>query len=518
MRQSANQIQPDTVPENAHGEKEHDEKRLFIPTAGRAVLVALAGVTLLVVVGHWALTVVGYLSSESGRYDFSTYYAAAAALRANLHATIYDPATMARAGAQNHTLVNPPLPYTYPPLFAILLSPFTVLSFRVLSRLWLLTNEALWIVLTFFFASELRLLLGNVLRRQPQASAAIAVAGASGSVAAGPMQPQASGLRQLLDDPTPLVALAIAAVVSLGFEPAYQTIMTGQVNFLVLALLAPVPLLSRQRHERWVGVLLALATLLKFTPAILIVYLVLRRRWEALLATLVALAGVSLLCIAVVGPGVFFAAIPQASQVGAHDALNNHNEALLAPLGVALGPTARSSLTFKLVEYLTLGALALAIGVVLWWAPARGPVATASMDAQAKRIHNEVEALTYGMALCAMVLLSPTIWVHHYLWLLPAVFIGLGVTLRRVLETPLIAGVRLRAWGLLALITLATLALGWGLPYGWDSDPHPRHTSLFGVTLWPGLLEQRPLGGLALLMGLALLLMAYRGRDGRDLA
>jgi hypothetical protein len=124
------------------------------------------------------------------------------------------------------------------------------------------------------------------------------------------------------------------------------------------------------------------------------------------------------------------------------------------------------------------------------------------------RTHDEIEAVTYGVALCAMVLLSPTAWVHHYVWLLPAAIVALGLAGRRAL---LASGSRerRRAWGLLALASLATLALGWGLPYGWDTDPHPHQTALAGITLWPGALELRPLGGLALLVSLVILLGAY---------
>ncbi|MGZ6387854.1 MAG: hypothetical protein ACXWQZ_01165, partial [Ktedonobacterales bacterium] len=110
----------------------------------RLTLVIGSLALLLYALVNWLLLLWRGLHSIAGRYDFSTYYAAAAALRADLHANIYDEHVLARIGADAHVLVNPPLPYTYPPLFAILLSPFTFLSFRVLSRVWLLANATLW--------------------------------------------------------------------------------------------------------------------------------------------------------------------------------------------------------------------------------------------------------------------------------------------------------------------------------------------------------------------------------------
>src|SRR5579883_937579 len=61
----------------------------------RLALVILATLILIMTFGHWALTVIGFLSSEAGRYDFSSYYAAALARRENLHANIYSAVTMA---------------------------------------------------------------------------------------------------------------------------------------------------------------------------------------------------------------------------------------------------------------------------------------------------------------------------------------------------------------------------------------------------------------------------------------
>src|SRR5262249_10131545 len=156
-------------------------------------------------------------------------------LRADIHANIYDNALIGRVGVAAHTLVAPPLPYTYPPLFAILLSPFTLISFRVLSRIWLVGNFALWLFLTLLLAREIGLLVG------PRLRAALGIA-----------RPQRLTLRSLLLDPSPLLALALAALLSQQFAPALQTLIIGQVNFLVLLPLVLIPELSRRGHERWV--------------------------------------------------------------------------------------------------------------------------------------------------------------------------------------------------------------------------------------------------------------------------
>ncbi len=477
----------------------------------RLTLVILATVVLLAAFGNWALTVGGLYTSVSGRTDFSSYYAAALALRENLHANIYSAVTMAQAGAQAHTLVNPPLPYTYPPLLAIALSPFTVLSFRTLSRLWMLGGDALWLFAVFVLANQAQYLLGDTLKRHPQAAPIGATSAQTGGATPGVAAPVArSGRASLRVDPTPLVALALAALVGLGATSGYLTINTGQVNLLVLAPLALIPTLSYGRHERWVGVMVALAALLKITPILLVAYLLLRRRWEAAVSALIAMAALSLLCVVIVGPGVFFSLIPSALKVGSYDATARYNQALLAPIGEVMGHT----LTFRLGEYVVLGLLAVALGYVLWRAPYPGPapapsVARANPAAQAeRRAHNEVETLAYGVALCAMLLLSPTVWAHHYIWLVPVAIPLLVLTGRQALAAQT-RQQRRRALGLLALTTLATLALDARLPYLWDTGNPTTHKVIDGITVWPYALDMRPVAALALVAVSVMLLADY---------
>jgi hypothetical protein len=425
-------------------------------------------IALCVALGRWALALVAAARSTAGRYDFSSYYAAATALRTNPHANIYDAHVLDSTGAAAHVLVNPPLPYTYPPLFAILLSPFTVISFRTLSRVWLFGNAALWLGITTLLALEIRHLLG-------------------GSVG-DPAVDGIRGWRQLTKDPTLAVSLALATWLSLTFAPAAQTLATGQINFVVLLPLAVIPWLTRHGHERWVGGTIAVAAMLKLTPALLIVYLLLRRRWRAAGAAVVTIAVLTAVCVLIVGPGVTLASLGQALSVGAGDAGLGHNEALFAPILTALGASSTSGLALLVARGLT-AALALALGYWLWRRPA--------VDFTDNEDRERAESAGYGVALCALLLLAPTAWVHHYVWVLPAAAIALGLALRRALASTAI-GSGVGAWITLAVVVLACVVLGWSLPNGWDTTPHPVVTTFAGLPLWPLLLGLRPLGALAL--------------------
>ncbi len=132
--------------------------------------------------------------------------------------------------------------------------------------------------------------------------------------------------------PEVIVALALSAVLILPAAPAVQTLLTGQVNFLVLLPLALVPELSRRGHERTAGAMIALAAMLKLTPVLLLGYLALRRRWAALVAAAVSLATLSLVCAIALGPAALPASLVAALQTGSADSALGHNEALLASL------------------------------------------------------------------------------------------------------------------------------------------------------------------------------------------
>jgi Glycosyltransferase family 87 len=452
-------------------------------TQSASVLAMIIGA---VTLARWALGAASSLRS-GGRYDFSTYYAAAYALRHDPHANIYDATVLAQAGAAAHTFVNPPLAYTYPPLFVLLLSPFTLFPFKLLAALWQGVNDLLWLAIALLLAREIALLLGGRVRlaNDDDRSHPARIA--------------------MLADPVPWVALALALLLCLPAEPAIQTALTGQINFLVLLPLALVPELERRGHPRWAGTMIALAALLKFTPALLLVYFVLRRRWTVVVAGFVVLAALTLLCVVLVGPGTTLESVAQAFRVGTADASLGHNEALFAPLVTSLSASFPGAASlFRALEYALLALLALAIGYFIWrrGQPLGNIVADATKDAAG-----------YGMALCLMVIVWPTAWVHHYVWALPAAAVALALALAG--PGTMSVGARHRRIVALLLAALCCIMLIVPLPISWDTAATPTVTTYLGLPLRPLLLSLRPLATLGLL---CLLGYWYATASGANLA
>src|SRR3954452_12043147 len=98
---------------------------------------------------------------------------------------------------------------------------------------------------------------------------------------------------------TPWSPLAVAVCLAVSFEPVRETITFGQVNTLLLTLVAGDLLLGLARGRNWAGVGIGLATPVKLTPGVFILYLLLTRRWRAAATAAVTFAIASAVALAV---------------------------------------------------------------------------------------------------------------------------------------------------------------------------------------------------------------------------
>ncbi len=425
----------------------------------------------------WLFELERIRTQGTGVYDFTIYYAAAHALRLDPHADIYSLSVLQASAMASGAPALPVLPFLYPVFAALVMAPLTLFSFSAAVQVWLLVNAVLLLVATLVLGRELSGLL----------------VGTSVGTRFEGLGPRA--LLLLRRNQTLLIAMAIACWLCLISRETSSALGLGQIDFLVLLPLALVPWLTRAGHERGVGVAIALAAMLKVSPALLLGYLALRRRWEALASAVITLAVLSLGCIVLVGPHVFLEFVRVLLSFGAGQAPNENNEALMGPLiNLVAGsdPGLRPLLTD--VQYVVLAALAAITGFWLFRTSASRAARTPTAD-----------ALSYGMALCAMALLSPVVWAHHYLWILPATIGVLGVSARDWLDARGAENSR-RAGRILIVCAVAAVLVNIPLPYGWDSEPYKTVDIVFGLPLRFMVEEFRPLCALVILMVAAILL------------
>jgi alpha-1,2-mannosyltransferase len=239
---------------------------------------------------------------------------------------------------------------------------------------------------------------------------------------------------------TPWFAFAVAVCLAISFEPVRETLTFGQVNTLLLALVAGDLLFGVSKGKRWAGVGVGLATAVKLTPGVFILYLLVTRRWRAA-GVATGTAAAATLAAAAVAPDqsreFWTSALWDTNRVGVLSYVSNQSlRGFLARLPIDAVAT-----------YLWVACVLAALAFWAW----RVRAAAAAGDEYG------------GFALTGVLgcLISPVTWVHHCVWLLPAIV--------RCLDVGLSARDRRSLWLGASAYLLMTSRLLWV----WEKRPRP---------------------------------------------
>lgn len=271
-------------------------------------------------------------------------------------------------GQMPPTELGDTLPFTYPPLAAIAFSPMTVLPLQ-----WVgIITTALSIVLLF---GTVVLTLASIGIR-PRTTMMWAGAG----------------------------VLAVALII----EPVYSTLNYGQINIVLMAFVAADCLPKKTPWPR--GLLVGLVAAIKLTPAIFVLFFLLRKDFRA-----AVVSGISFAVCTVIG---FLAAWSDSRQYWTDTLLdstrigkpaypaNQSITGVLARLG--LDPALRTPL------WLLLSLVMLVIAVV----------------AMRRALSTGATALALEVNAVLGLLVSPVSWSHHWVWVVPVIAV-LSVTAYR---------------------------------------------------------------------------------------
>ncbi len=300
-------------------------------------------------------------------------------------------------GVMFHTRGGLDLPFTYPPLAAVVFSPFALLSLDVASVAITLTTLILLIVAMTVLLTRLDVWPQTAVTSEP------------------------AWLRRAW------LAAAIVAPAVLYLEPIRSNFDFGQINVVLMTLVIADCVPRRTPWPR--GMLLGVAIALKLTPAVFLLYFLLRRDTRALAVT-AASAVVATLA------GFAFAwrdsieywtdTVRNTDRIGTATLNTNQNiAAALARLG--LGEGARFVLW-------TVACFAV-LGLTVWAAR------------RALRAQQPVLALIC-VAMFGLVV-SPVSWSHHWVWALPTVVVAALVAYRQrhiALGLVAAAGLALMIW------------------------------------------------------------------------
>ncbi|HEV2088432.1 MAG TPA: glycosyltransferase 87 family protein [Cryptosporangiaceae bacterium] len=272
-----------------------------------------------------------------------------------------------------------------------------------------------------------------------------------------------------------VVGMGVAAV-SVLFEPVQATLGFGQVNLVILGLVVADCLLPRTPWPR--GLLIGLAAAIKLTPAIFVLFFLPRRQWRPVGTAAASFVGFGLLGF-VLAPTdsreYWLGALLDPSRVGGLPFVGNQSlNGMLIRIGLTDLP--------RLAVWALLGIAVLAL---VWVTVLR-----------TRRAGNDLAGLL-AVAVGGL-LISPVSWSHHWVWIVPGVVLLTRAVWRRpqlaFAAAPLVAvfvdapqwrlphrdGLELRWqwWQQLAgnayvwagLGALVALALGWRVRAG-QADP-----------------------------------------------
>lgn len=303
-----------------------------------------------------------------------------------------------RDGGMVYDWLRPGTPYgfTYPPFAGLVMSPMAFLPFPVVLVVATVATLLTTAALTWWFA-------GPMIRRQGW---------------------------------TVWFAFAIAFCLAVAFEPVRETITFGQVNTLLLTLVAADLLIGLPRGRKWAGAGIGLAAAVKLTPGVFVLYLLLTRRWRAA-ATAAGTGAAATLVAAAIFPDqsreFWTSALWDTGRVGVLSYFSNQSErGFLARLPI-------DQVAGKI------WVVAVLVTIAFW----------------AWRVRRALGDLMGGLALTGVLgcLISPVTWIHHCVWLLPAVVRCVDFGLRQ----------RSRLYLGAAAYLLMTSRLGWL----WEKGPRP---------------------------------------------
>jgi hypothetical protein len=215
---------------------------------------------------------------------------------------------------------------------------------------------------------------------------------------------------RLVDRPASPSLLAFAL---LAFAPAWETTVVGQVNHLAMLCLVLTVALDLRGRDWLAGCCLALAIVLKFSPAVFGLWYLLQGRWRVVAGASAALLVMTAVAMLQFGGGILTAWLEVLPGIGGMIRGSKYNQSILALAYRQLEPLGWSGLVPTLLALHKLGFVA-ALAVVL----------NAGWRARPVAAHDRL--LLFATLLTVIVVFSPLVWYHHSVFLALPIVLLLG--------------------------------------------------------------------------------------------
>jgi alpha-1,2-mannosyltransferase len=337
------------------------------------------------------------------------------------------------------TMSGAKLPFTYPPLAAVILSPLALVPMAVASA-------GLTLVSVGLLALVLRVCLRSMNRPAEQPSAWAGRAG---------------------------WAVWWLLPLALFLEPVRNDLAYGQINIVLMALVA-LDCLTPSDATRWPrGCLVGLAAAVKLTPAAFVLYFVVRRDWRA--------AGTAV--------ASFLVATGAGFGVAWHDSVQYWTRTVFDVSRIGGLAYAANQSILGVLDRLGISHPAATVA----WAVAAVIVISAAWRGMSRALAVNQCCLALSLNALAALLVSPVSWSHQWVWCVPALLALADATLRHRAAGP-------------AAATALGVVLFFAGPQWWFPRGDLRELA------WPG--WEQAVGSAYVIFAAALLLYAAVGMRG----
>jgi alpha-1,2-mannosyltransferase len=234
------------------------------------------------------------------------------------------------------------------------------------------------------------------------------------------------------------LAAGLVALAAWCLEPLLENFRFGQINVILMTLVIADCVPRRTPWPR--GLLLGLAIALKLTPAVFMLYLLLRRDIRALVTSVVSFSAATLAGFALAWSDsweYWTSTVHHTDRIGT-PTLNTNQNAAGALARLELGQT---------TQFLLWTASCLAVLAITVWAVRR--LLAAGSDNSPEPALAVVCVALFGL------IVSPVSWSHHWVWTLPAIAVTSVLAYRRrdpLLAVLAAAGAALMIWSPIQLL------------------------------------------------------------------
>jgi alpha-1,2-mannosyltransferase len=306
-------------------------------------------------------------------------------------------------GVDFHTRIGLDLPFTYPPLAAVVFSPFAWLGLSPASVTITVITLLLLLVSTWIVLTRLQVWDRTAVSHEP------------------------AWLRRCW------LAAGIVALATIYLEPIQANFAFGQINVVLMTLVIADCVPKRTPWPR--GMLLGIAIALKLTPAVFLLYFVLRRDGRAVLTTVVTVVVASIIGFVLAWRDsweYWTTTIHHTDRIGSAALNTNQNIA---------GSLARLELSDSSHFVLWTTACFAVLGLTIWAVRRIAP--NGVMVSPDDQVLGVVCVALFGL------MVSPVSWSHHWVWALPALLVTTVISYRQrniALGMVSVAGIALMIW------------------------------------------------------------------------